>query len=89
MESWVLKLIDELPVQYRAVLTLFHVDGMNYAEIGSVTKMPEGTVKTIYSGPEIWLKEKSESLSWRTQRTMKTQDNNPSRSERLIDKALA
>ena len=58
MEDWVLKMIDELPVQYRTVLTLFHVDGMNYAEIGSVTEMPEGTVKNYLFRARNLLKEK-------------------------------
>jgi RNA polymerase sigma-70 factor (ECF subfamily) len=44
-EQMVLKLIDALPLQYKTVLTLFHVDQMNYQEIEEVTGMPEGTVK--------------------------------------------
>jgi len=38
MESLVLKLINLLPVQYKTVLTLYHVEGMNYGEIGEVTE---------------------------------------------------
>jgi RNA polymerase sigma factor (sigma-70 family) len=37
--------IDRLPVRYRAVLTLYHLDGMRIGEIASVMNMPEGTVK--------------------------------------------
>jgi RNA polymerase sigma factor (sigma-70 family) len=58
MESWVLKLVDQLPVQYKTVLTLYHLDGMNYAEIGSVTEMPEGTVKNYLFRARQLLKEK-------------------------------
>lgn len=37
--------IEKLPPQYRVVLTLYHLEGMNYAEIEEITGMPEGTVK--------------------------------------------
>jgi RNA polymerase sigma factor (sigma-70 family) len=58
MNRWVLKLIDQLPPQYRTVLTLYHLDGMNYAEIGIVTEMPEGTVKNYLFRARQLLKEK-------------------------------
>lgn len=58
MEHWVLKLIDQLPSQYKTVVTLYHLDGMNYAEIGSVTDMPEGTVKNYLFRARQLLKEK-------------------------------
>ena len=45
MEAVIHKNIDQLPAQYKVVLTLFHLDGLNYAEIGEATGMPEGTVK--------------------------------------------
>jgi RNA polymerase sigma factor (sigma-70 family) len=45
IDEWVLKFIDRLPVQYKAVLTMYHLDGMTYPEIGEATGMPEGTVK--------------------------------------------
>ncbi len=34
-----------VPVQYRVVLTLFHLENKKYAEIGEILGMPEGTVK--------------------------------------------
>jgi RNA polymerase sigma factor (sigma-70 family) len=69
MDELVLKFISVLPVQYKAVLTLYHLDGLNYAEIGIATGMPEGTVKNYlfraralvkenvkkYLGKEEWL----------------------------------
>ena len=58
MEQWVLKLVDRLPAQYKTVLTLYHLDEMNYAEIGSVTGMPEGTVKNYLFRARQLLKEK-------------------------------
>lgn len=58
LDEWVLKLIDQLPVQYKTVLTLYHIEGMNYAEIGTVTEMPEGTVKNYLFRARNLLKEK-------------------------------
>jgi RNA polymerase sigma factor (sigma-70 family) len=54
----VTKLIGQLPVQYRAVLTLYHLDGMSYPEIGEITGMPEGTVKSYLFRARNLLKEK-------------------------------
>jgi RNA polymerase sigma-70 factor (ECF subfamily) len=39
------QLIDELPVLYKTLITLFHHDEMSYAEIAQITELPEGTVK--------------------------------------------
>jgi RNA polymerase sigma factor (sigma-70 family) len=50
--------IQYLPVQYKAVLTLYHLEGMNYAEIGEATGMPEGTVKNYLFRARNILKEK-------------------------------
>ncbi|HMI68313.1 MAG TPA: sigma-70 family RNA polymerase sigma factor [Cyclobacteriaceae bacterium] len=58
MEAITLKLINLLPAQYKTVLTLYHVDGMNYNEIGEVTGMPEGTVKNYLFRARNLLKEK-------------------------------
>lgn len=58
MDGFILKLVDELPPQYRIVLTLYHLDGMRYPEIGEVTKMPEGTVKNYLFRARNLLKEK-------------------------------
>lgn len=60
MESAVLKLIEKLPAQYRVVLTLYHLENMNYAEIGETTGMPEGTVKNYLFRARQLLKEKVE-----------------------------
>lgn len=58
MDAFVLKLIEELPPQYKTVLTLFHVEGMTYPEICQVTNMPEGTVKNYLFRARNLLKEK-------------------------------
>jgi RNA polymerase sigma-70 factor (ECF subfamily) len=38
--------IDALPEKYRAVITLYHLQGRQYDEIADVLKLPMGTVKT-------------------------------------------
>jgi RNA polymerase sigma-70 factor (ECF subfamily) len=58
LDGWVVKLIEQLPVHYRTVLTLYHLEGMNYQEIGEVTEMPEGTVKNYLFRARNLLKEK-------------------------------
>jgi RNA polymerase sigma factor (sigma-70 family) len=57
-DEYVLKMVELLPTQYKAVLTLYHLDGMNYAEIGKVMEMPEGTVKNYLFRARNLLKEK-------------------------------
>jgi RNA polymerase sigma factor (sigma-70 family) len=58
LDGLVLKLVDELPAQYRTVLTLYHVSGMSYPEICKVMDMPEGTVKNYLFRARNLLKEK-------------------------------
>jgi len=38
--------IQKLPVKFKTILTLYHLDELNYAEIGEVMQLPEGTVKS-------------------------------------------
>jgi RNA polymerase sigma factor (sigma-70 family) len=38
--------INKMPAHYRTVLTLYHLDQMNYNEIGEIMSLPEGTVKS-------------------------------------------
>ena len=58
MDHFVLKLVDQLPASYKTVLTLYHLEGMSYEEIGEVTSMPEGTVKNYLFRARMLLKEK-------------------------------
>jgi RNA polymerase sigma-70 factor (ECF subfamily) len=58
LDSFVLKLVDQLPLQYKTVLLLYHVEGMTYPEISDVTTMPEGTVKSYLFRARNLLKEK-------------------------------
>lgn len=56
-ETYVLKLIEHLPIQYKTVLTLYHLNGKSYTEIGEITGMPEGTVKNYLFRARNLLKE--------------------------------
>ena len=38
--------INDMPVQFRTILTLFHLDEMSYNEITKIMELPEGTVKS-------------------------------------------
>lgn len=58
LNDLVLKLIELLPVQYKTVLTLYHLDGKSYPEIGQITGMPEGTVKNYLFRARSLLKDK-------------------------------
>lgn len=58
IEAVVKKSIEQLPHQYKAVLTLYHIDDMNYNEIGEATGMPEGTVKNYLFRARQLLKER-------------------------------
>ncbi|HNP07445.1 MAG TPA: sigma-70 family RNA polymerase sigma factor [Cyclobacteriaceae bacterium] len=58
LEEHVMEYINQLPVHYRSVLTMYHVDGMSYQEIGKITDMPEGTVKNYLFRARNLLKEK-------------------------------
>lgn len=55
-----LQLIEKLPVQYRTVLTLFHLEEFSYKEVEEITGMPEGTIKSYLSRARKLLKDKLE-----------------------------
>lgn len=59
VETYILKMIDALPVQYKAVITLFHLEQKNYVEICEITGMPEGTVKNYLFRARQLLKDKA------------------------------
>ncbi len=50
--------IDQLPPQYRTIVTLYHLDDMSYREIGKVTGLPDGTVKSYLFRARKALKER-------------------------------
>lgn len=59
IDAYLIKLIEALPVQYKTVITLYHLEHKNYAEIGEITGMPEGTVKNYLFRARQLLKEKA------------------------------
>lgn len=59
VEAYIMKMIDALPPQYKAVLTLYHLEHKNYAEIAEITGMPDGTVKNYLFRARQLLKEKA------------------------------
>ncbi len=50
--------IDMLPIQYKTIITLYHLDEMSYTEIGGIMKLPEGTVKSYLFRARKLLKER-------------------------------
>jgi RNA polymerase sigma-70 factor (ECF subfamily) len=61
-QKYLLEMIEELPVHYRTVLTLFHLEEFSYKEIEEITEMPEGTIKSYLSRARKILKEKLEKV---------------------------
>jgi len=57
-KKYLLDAIEKLPVNYRTVLTLFHLEEFSYKEIEEITEMPEGTIKSYLSRARKLLKER-------------------------------
>jgi RNA polymerase sigma factor (sigma-70 family) len=38
--------IDKMPVHFRMILTLYHLDNLTYNQITEIMQMPEGTIKS-------------------------------------------
>jgi len=51
------KLIERLPMQYRTIINLYHMEEMSYAEIAGIMELPEGTVKSYLFRARAMLKE--------------------------------
>jgi len=58
LHRYIREQIEFLPVQYRTVLTLFHLEEFSYQEIEQITGMPEGTIKSYLFRAKAILKEK-------------------------------
>lgn len=63
IRQYLLILIEELPLHYRTVLTLFHLEEFSYNEIGQITGMPEGTIKSYLSRARKLLKDKIDEVT--------------------------
>jgi RNA polymerase sigma-70 factor (ECF subfamily) len=58
LHRYIREQIENLPIHYRTVLTLFHLEEFSYQEIEQITGMPEGTVKSYLFRAKALLKEK-------------------------------
>ena len=52
------KEITKLPIQFKTILSLYHLEEMSYAEITKITGLPDGTVKSYLFRARKLLKEK-------------------------------
>jgi len=50
--------IEKMPIHYRTIVTLYHLDQMSYKEIGEMMELPEGTVKSYLFRARKLLKER-------------------------------
>jgi RNA polymerase sigma-70 factor (ECF subfamily) len=58
LKRYIREQIELLPVQFRTVITLFHLEEFSYQEIEQITGMPEGTVKSYLFRAKALLREK-------------------------------
>ena len=61
-KKYLMQMIEKLPVNYRTVLTLYHLEEFSYKEIEEITGMPEGTIKSYLSRARKLLKAKLEKV---------------------------
>jgi RNA polymerase sigma-70 factor (ECF subfamily) len=52
------QIIGAMPLHYRTVITLYHLEEMSYREMEAITGMPEGTIKSYLNRSRQILKEK-------------------------------
>jgi len=50
--------INKLPMTYRAILTLYHLENFSYMEISEIMQLPDGTIKSYLFRARKMLKEK-------------------------------
>ncbi len=58
IKSIIKRKIEELPENYRTVITMYHLQEFSYKEIEEITGLPEGTIKTHLFRARKILKEK-------------------------------
>jgi RNA polymerase sigma factor (sigma-70 family) len=56
--AYIHTLIAQLPLPYKTVLTLYHLESFSYREIEDITGMPEGTIKSYLFRARKLLKDK-------------------------------
>lgn len=62
IKKFLMGCIEKLPVHYRTVITLFHLEEFSYREMEEITGMPEGTIKSYLSRARKLLKEQLDSM---------------------------
>ena len=58
MTNFLFSEINDLPVKFRTIITLYHLDQLSYTEIGEIMNLPEGTVKSYLFRARKMLKER-------------------------------
>ena len=58
LKHYIREQIELLPIQYRTVVTLFHLEEFSYQEVEQITGMAEGTVKSYLFRAKALLREK-------------------------------
>ena len=58
MKNFLHEGIHSLPVQYKKIITFYHLDHMSYQEIAETMDLPEGTVKSYMFRARKILKER-------------------------------
>ena len=58
LKRYIREQIELLPIQYRTVVTLFHLEEFSYQEVEQITGMAEGTVKSYLFRAKAILREK-------------------------------
>lgn len=62
IKKLLLDTIETLPLHYRTILTLYYLDEFSYREIGEITGLPEGTIKSYLHRSRHLLKSKLEKI---------------------------
>lgn len=44
-KEYINQMVNGLPIQYRTIVTLYHLNDFSYKEIAEITGMPDGTIK--------------------------------------------
>lgn len=60
MQRMIQGVLEQLPLHYRTVMTLFYLEEMSYKEIETITGMPEGTLKSYLNRGRQLIREKIE-----------------------------
>lgn len=63
VRRYLVQLIESMPVNYRTVITLYHLEEFSYKEIVEITGMPEGTIKSYLNRARKMLKGKIEKVA--------------------------